>query len=131
MESNNRVESNTNSNATGKKYDGGKSRWDLLPFHHIESIVDVLSTGALKYGDNNWQQLENGVERYFAALMRHLTAWRRGEVTDKESGLSHLAHCATNVIFLMELTQNINNPSNLGKSGEGDDSVSNPTTNNG
>lgn len=87
----------------GRKYDSGKLRWDLLPIEEVEQIVAVMSMGSVKYGDNNWQQLDNGIERYYAALMRHLVAWRKGEDTDKESGLSHLAHCATNIIFLMYL----------------------------
>jgi len=33
--------------------------------------------------------------------MRHLNAWRLGESIDPESGLHHLKHALTNVIFLM------------------------------
>jgi hypothetical protein len=85
----------------GIKYDTGKLRWDLLPLEEIEKIVEVLSDGAEKYDDNNWKELDNPKERYFAALMRHLVAYRKGEILDPESGRTHLAHAATNLIFLM------------------------------
>ena len=49
-----------------------KLRWDLLPIEEIEELVDILTKGAKKYADNSWQELPNGVERYKAALMRHL-----------------------------------------------------------
>lgn len=85
----------------GKKDDNGKDRWDLLPIAPIEQVVKVLTMGAGKYGPNNWRNVES--ERYYAALLRHLVAWRKGEKIDQESGLSHLAHAMANVIFLMEL----------------------------
>lgn len=87
----------------GVKYDVGKLRWDLLPLDCMEDVVRILSFGANKYGDNNWQKLENADDRYYAALMRHLSASRLGEKEDPESGLSHLAHVACNVVFLMWL----------------------------
>ena len=32
--------------------------------------------------------------------MRHLIAWRKGELIDPESKLPHLAHAGCNLIFL-------------------------------
>ena len=89
----------------GLKYDEGKLRWDLLPISEVEEIVKVLSFGAQKYRDNSWQNVENGIERYYAALLRHIVAWRKGEEADFESGLKHLSHAATNLIFLLYLTK--------------------------
>lgn len=83
----------------GKKYDNGKPRWDLLPLDTVEEFVKVLTMGAAKYGDNNWQKVE--ANRYVAALMRHIAAWQKGDHSDPESGLSHLAHAGANVIFLL------------------------------
>jgi len=83
----------------GKKFDDGKQRWDLLPYDCIEEIVKIYTFGAKKYGDNQWQQVKS--DRYFAALMRHLIAWRSGESRDSESGLFHLAHAAWNCIALL------------------------------
>ena len=85
----------------GSKFDNKKQRWDLLPFQCIQGAVEVLTYGARKYTPNNWQKVPCATERYFAALMRHLNAWRLGESIDPESGLHHLKHALTNVIFLM------------------------------
>lgn len=62
--------------------------------------MKILTYGAQKYGDNNWQNLEQFEDRYYAALMRHLVAWRKGEESDPESGLPHLAHVMANGLFL-------------------------------
>jgi hypothetical protein len=88
---------------SGKKYDNGKLRWDLLPLGPVEEVVEILTYGAEKYGPNNWQMVEDWEDRYFAALMRHLVAWRKGERDDKESGLPHLAHALCNLTFLRYL----------------------------
>lgn len=90
----------------GLKYDSGKLRWDLLPVEEIEGIVDVLTFGANKYADNSWQNVDNGIERYYAALMRHIIAWRKGEKKDDESGIDHLYHALTNLVFISWLTKN-------------------------
>lgn len=86
-----------------KKRDHGKPMWDLLPLSQVGHVVDVLTFGASKYGQNQWQTVENGIERYFAALMRHLAAWRSGEVYDRESSLRHIGHAGCCLLFLMWL----------------------------
>ena len=85
---------------TGKKYDDGKNRLDLVEPEFIEGVGKVLTNGAEKYGPNNWQGLEDAEDRYYAAAMRHLLAYRRGEKTDPDTGLSHLYHVACNMMFL-------------------------------
>ena len=82
----------------GIKHDKGKPRWSLLPWEVIELVVLVLSHGASKYGDYNWQKVEQ--ERYWSALFRHLVAHKKGELLDKETNLPHLAHALTNLIFI-------------------------------
>jgi len=91
---------------TGAKFDGDKNRWDLLPIEEIERIVEILTSGAKKYAPNNWQRVPDGTERYYAALLRHLVAWRKGEKNDPESGKSHLAHLGCCLVFLMWLDNN-------------------------
>lgn len=83
----------------GTKADFGKPRYDLLPVDSMEAVVSVLTMGAEKYSARNW---EKGIafHRPFAAMMRHAWAWWRGESTDPESGLSHMAHVACNALFL-------------------------------
>lgn len=85
----------------GIKYDDGKIRYDLVPVRAMEDWAKVISLGARKYGENNWQKLKNPRSRYYAALMRHLVSWWRGEEIDPESGLPHLAHVMCNASFLM------------------------------
>lgn len=85
----------------GNKNDQGKLRWDLLPWAEVKEIVKVLTFGAKKYADNNWQLVPDARARYFAAIHRHLEAWHSGEVLDKESGLPHLAHTACCLLFLL------------------------------
>lgn len=83
----------------------GKLRWDLLPLKEIEDIVRVYTAGAAKYGDNNWQNLDNGLERYKAALLRHLVEFEKGNTTDEETGCAHLAQCAWNAIAMLYLSK--------------------------
>lgn len=87
----------------GLKFDINKDRWDLLPWIEVREVARVLTFGAKKYGDYNWTAVENGRSRYLAAAMRHITAWIDGEIFDKESGLHHLAHGITCLLFLMWL----------------------------
>lgn len=81
------------------KNDSGKLRYDLYPPEALEGVVQVLSFGAQKYSSRNW---EKGMDwgRVFAALMRHMWAWWRGEGLDPETGLSHLHHAACCITFL-------------------------------
>jgi len=85
----------------GVKHDGGKPEYDLLPPRALERVVDVLTYGAKKYAAGNWKQVENARSRYYNAAQRHLSAWRRGETLDPESGFPHLAHAACSILFLL------------------------------
>lgn len=84
-----------------KKYDTAKTRYDLLPAECLDAVAKILTFGAEKYGANNWQNLEDFESRYYAALERHIQAWRMGENIDPESGQPHLAHVACNAVFLL------------------------------
>lgn len=87
----------------GRKDDfkDGKLRWDLLPLDLIEKIVEVYHFGAQKYAPNTWKQLEDGENRYRAALLRHLAAHQKGELHDPESDLLHMQHVCWNAIALL------------------------------
>jgi hypothetical protein len=87
----------------GRKDDAGKPRLDLVSPEALLEIGKVLAHGAAKYGADNWKMVENGRDRYYAAALRHLLAWKTGERLDGESGFSHLAHAATCLLFLMGL----------------------------
>lgn len=84
----------------GKKYDAGKPRMTLLPWAALNLVAKVMGHGSEKYGDNNWLLVEPK-ERYEDAMLRHYTAYKSGELIDRESGHSHLAHMATNALFVL------------------------------
>lgn len=81
---------------TGMKNDklDDKTRWELMPLDCLEDIARVYTEGAKKYGDNTWQNLENGYERYKGALLRHLYA-AESETFDEETGCRHRKFSST------------------------------------
>lgn len=83
----------------GIKNDAEKPRWDLLPFETIERVVKVMTYGASKYMPDNWKEVE--WRRNFSALLRHLTAWLKGEDIDPDSGFHHLDHALTDLVFVV------------------------------
>ena len=92
---------------TGLKHDDGKLLMSLVDQKFIDGVAEVLTFGAKKYQPNSWQNLEDAERRYEDALLRHLSAHRKGELTDSETGLSHLKHAATNIMFLMHFSEDL------------------------
>ena len=91
-----------------KDFIDNKDRWDLLPMDEVKEIVELLTIGSNNYYDNSWKDLEGGVDRFYAALLRHLHAWRSGEILDNVvngTGKRHIAQVAVNALFLMYLTK--------------------------
>ena len=84
----------------GLKFDVGKLRYSLIPPEATRAIAEVLTFGAEKYAPNSWQSVPNAHERYLDALMRHLEAYRAGELIDPESKLPHMSHLLCNAAFL-------------------------------
>jgi len=87
------------------KFDSGKLRYSLIPPIAMQGIAEVLTYGAKKYKAKNYLNATEP-DRFMDALYRHLEAHRRGELTDPESGYTHLAHALTNISILMDLDQN-------------------------
>ena len=85
------------------KHDDGKILMSLVDPYFVEDVAKVLTFGAKKYAPNSWQKLDNGKTRYTDAMLRHLTAYQKGELVDPESGLTHLSHVATNLMFISYL----------------------------
>ena len=86
----------------GRKFDGGKLEYGLLPPFALEETVKVLTFGAQKYERGNWQRVPDAKRRYFDAMERHIWAWKKGEQIDPESGIHHLAHAMCCLMFLYE-----------------------------
>lgn len=80
-----------------------KLMWELLPLQDIEDVVRVFTAGAKKYGPNNWQNLDNGYERYKAALLRHLVEHEKGNWIDSDTGCIHLAQVVWNAIAILHI----------------------------
>ena len=88
----------------GRKDDQGKVRLELLPPEFLMAVGEILTFGAQKYADRNWERGMNW-SRVFGALMRHLWAWWRGDPCDPETGKSHLWHAGCCVAFLIAYEQ--------------------------
>lgn len=96
--------------AGGVKFDEGKCRIDLFPGDALIAISWVLTFGAQKYSERNW---EKGMKwsRPFGALMRHMWAWWQGKTAtktnflfgdlDDETEMSHLWHAGCCIVFLI------------------------------
>lgn len=83
------------------KADKGKLELSLVNPELVKAVAEVRMYGTKKYGDSeNWRKVEP--KRYVDALYRHLLAYIEGNEVDEESGLSHLAHMACNLSFLLD-----------------------------
>lgn len=85
----------------GRKFDEDKLRYDLIPVLAQEEVVKVITLGAKKYDPENWKNVPEGRRRYYAAAMRHMEAWRKGEKED-EIGTHHIANAISNLMFILE-----------------------------
>lgn len=74
-------------------------QWTLMPWSSLEVVARVLMFGADKYSPDNWQHVDK--ERYVNAAYRHLVAYSKGERVDEETGLPHIAHCITCLLFVL------------------------------
>lgn len=63
----------------------------------------MMTFGAEKFTPDNWRHVDNAVERYRAALLRHSFAMLRGKKLYPETGLPHAAHIMCCAAFLVEL----------------------------
>jgi hypothetical protein len=68
-------------------------------------MAEVLTFGAAKYSPDNWRKVEDAIERYTAAALRHINARRSGEYLDPESQKPHMAHAMCCIGYVLELEQ--------------------------
>lgn len=87
-----------------QKFDTEKVRLDLLPVIPLIGVGRVLTYGAKKYSERNW---EKGLDwsRCYGAALRHLFAWWGGETNDPETGYNHLDHALCELMFLREFAE--------------------------
>jgi hypothetical protein len=96
------VKASQNATTGGRKFDGGKLQYGLLPPLALKATVEILTFGAEKYEPDNWKHVPDSKRRYFDAMQRHLWAWKEGEQNDPETGKNHLAHAMCCLMFLYE-----------------------------
>lgn len=96
---------NSNEKGSGARYNDGKPDYSLLPLFTLEDEIRVWMYGASKYSSWNWSKGMLWSVPY-SCILRHLSAWQRGEDVDPESGLPHLAHVMCNVRMLTLYAKN-------------------------
>lgn len=94
------IKDNYNISQGGVKYDDSKVRFDLMPVEAEVAVARVLTKGASKYKDRNWEQgLRYG--RVYAAARRHMGEFWNGNAYDEETGEHVLAHAICMLTFLL------------------------------
>ncbi len=95
---------NIDQHAPGAKLDTSKPDASLLLMfgRALAAVAEVGTFGAQKYTRGGWREVPEGVNRYTAALGRHLLKEDR-EAHDQDSGLLHAAHAAWNALARLEM----------------------------
>jgi dATP/dGTP diphosphohydrolase len=83
----------------GLRYDEGKLRMDLLPHEWVVGLAEVLTAGAKKYADRNWE-LGMKWSKVWAPALRHMFKFMKGERYDADDGVHHLFHAAWGLLAL-------------------------------
>lgn len=86
---------------TGKRFNNGKTMHHLTPAFAQDEYAKVLTVGAEKYGEHNWQKGMSW-SKVISSLKRHLNAFESGEDYDPETGCLHTAHIMCNAAFITE-----------------------------
>lgn len=84
----------------GLKYDAGKPRLAEMFIDFQDSMVElskVWAFGANKYDKANWKLVDDALNRYTNAMLRHLIAEEQSALDD-ESHMLHAAHVAWNAL---------------------------------
>ena len=86
----------------GAKRRDQKPRFDLIPFEFLESVADVLTAGAARYGPCNWKR---GKKDFFLDAWNHAFAHLQ-KFKDGDASEDHLGHLACNVAFMIWAVEN-------------------------
>lgn len=90
----------------GAKLDAGKPRPGLVLGGFARALLAVTrigTYGAVKYTDNGWMEVENGVSRYDDAKLRHWLYEKTGIECDPDTQELHAAHEAWNALARLDL----------------------------
>lgn len=84
--------------------DDGKPQLSLIDPLFIREVGKALTipTASGKYSPHNWR---DGIEvsRLLNSTMRHVNDFNDGIDNDEETGVSHLAHAACNLMFALRM----------------------------
>ena len=62
----------------------GKPRYDLLDLPMLRRWAELMTRGAIKYGENNWKlaSTTEELDRFKASLLRHVFQYLEGDRTE-------------------------------------------------
>jgi hypothetical protein len=92
-------ENNKTKIGKGLRFNSNKLRYDLIHPEAEKGMVQVMTKGAQKYAERNWE-LGMSWTTVIASLKRHMAAIERGEDYDPETGELHIDHVQCNAHFL-------------------------------
>jgi hypothetical protein len=84
---------------SGKRYNKGKNRIELLSPLAMWHLATVFTKGAEKYDDHNWA-LGMSYSSVFGCLERHTLKRKAGLLTDPETGCLHSSLIMSNAMIL-------------------------------
>lgn len=89
------------------KYDAGKNcvYQGLIAYfpRAADAVAGISTFGAKKYAWAGWEKVDDGLNRYSDAMVRHLLKEAMGEEIDPDSGLLHASHMAWGAMARLEL----------------------------
>lgn len=91
---------------SGAKLDAGKPRPSLVLGGFARALMAVTrigTYGAVKYTDNGWMEVSDGINRYDDAKLRHWLTEKSGIECDADTQELHAAHEAWNALARLDL----------------------------
>ena len=79
-----------------------KAPLHLVPPSALYAMAEAFKVGGEKYGPYNWREASISSSVYYAAALRHLTAWWDGEDLDPETGNEHIWHAMACLALLVD-----------------------------
>lgn len=89
----------------GIKYDNEKPKADIVLSDFSRALIEVCKVGTIgieKYSAGNWVHVQDGMQRYSDAMVRHYLL-EKIEIHDAETKKLHAAHVAWNALARLEL----------------------------
>lgn len=90
----------TRNETTGGEKGAKPEAYNLLPWDELDEVARLYHRGAQKYEPDNWKRGYDW-SLSFSSLIRHVTAFWRGESLDSETKCHHLASVAFHALTLM------------------------------